>query len=264
MYQHVLLLSTNLIKMQRKKINLKGIGVGDGLFDLETQVETISLLAFYMGIADEEQANKIAEYERNIKSAIVSKKYVEAFNIFDRLLNGDFWPYPTYFYNITGSNDYFNIRDVIYAPNPFPTYLRQADIRKRIHVGNLPYSDYNSTVEKHLIEDFSKSVKPLLENLLENKYKVLIYNGQNDLIISGPLCEIFLDTVSWTGAEKFRRSGKKVWRINKDDRFVAGYVRQSDLLSQVIIRDAGHMVPSDQPARAFDMLVRFIENKPWN
>ena len=24
------------------------------------------------------------------------------------MLNGDVWPYPNYFHNITGSNDYFN------------------------------------------------------------------------------------------------------------------------------------------------------------
>ena len=29
--------------------------------------------------------------------------------VFDMLLNGDIFPYPTYFYNITGSTNYFNI-----------------------------------------------------------------------------------------------------------------------------------------------------------
>jgi hypothetical protein len=31
-----------------------------------------------------------------------------AFEVFDELLNGDFFPYPTYFRNITGLSDYFN------------------------------------------------------------------------------------------------------------------------------------------------------------
>ena len=29
--------------------------------------------------------------------------------VFDMLMNGDIYPYPTYFYNITGCTDYYNI-----------------------------------------------------------------------------------------------------------------------------------------------------------
>ena len=32
-----------------------------------------------------------------------------ASKVFDMLLNGDIYPYPTYFYNATGSTNYFNI-----------------------------------------------------------------------------------------------------------------------------------------------------------
>ena len=31
---------------------------------------------------------------------------------------------------------------------------------------------------------------------------------------------------------------------------------------QVVVRDAGHMVPGDQPARALDMIERFIQGRP--
>jgi hypothetical protein len=31
------------------------------------------------------------------------------FQIFDFLLNGDIYPYPTYFFNVTGSTNYYNI-----------------------------------------------------------------------------------------------------------------------------------------------------------
>jgi len=251
-------------KNAQKKINLKGIAVGDGLFEVETQVPGIGDLAYNLAIADDNERKVIHEYEKKVIRAVKDKNYTLAFNLFDELLNGDFYPYPTYFYNVTGSNNYFNIRDVVYPPNFYTAYVKSNDIRKRIHVGNVPYFDYNATVERNLVEDFAKSVKPMLETLLNANYKVLIYNGQNDLIISGPLCESFLRTVRWKGSEKYKKAQKIIWKINPKDDFVAGYVRNADNLWQVIVRDAGHMVPADQPERSMDMIYRFIENIPFN
>ena len=56
---------------------------------------------------------------------------------------------------------------------------------------------------------------------------------------------------------------------------VAGYVQQVATglesptvsgagLTRVMIRGAGHIVPGDQPERALDMIVRFIEGKPFS
>jgi len=247
-----------------KKINLKGIAVGDGLFEVETQVKGFGQLAFYLGIADENEMKVINGYENAVITAVQHKDYIAAFNIFDEMLNGDFWPYPTYFFNITGNANYFNIRDVNYPSNPYSVYVKTPEIRKRLHVGNVAYSDYNATVERHLMEDFAISVKPFLETLLNNDYKVLIYNGQNDLIISGPLCEVFLQTLKWKGQDKYLSAKKKVWRIHPRDNYVAGFIRQSDNFYQAIIRDAGHMVPTDQPDRMYDLITRFIEGRPFN
>jgi vitellogenic carboxypeptidase-like protein len=93
-------------------------------------------------------------------------------------LNGDFYPYPTYFENITGTNNYFNFLDPVYPPNPYPTFLNLTSTREAIHVGNQAYWDYNATVEMNLIQDWMKSVEPEVATLLDN-YKV---------VISLPLC----------------------------------------------------------------------------
>ena len=34
-------------------------------------------------------------------------------------------------------------------------------------------------------------------------------------------------------------------------------------LTQVVVRAAGHIVPGDQPVRAFDMIERFVEGRPY-
>jgi hypothetical protein len=35
------------------------------------------------------------------------------------------------------------------------------------------------------------------------------------------------------------------------------------LLTECVIAGAGHLAPMDQPARALDMVGRFVEGKPW-
>ena len=54
---------------------------------------------------------------------IAAQNWQAAFDAFDEMLNGDFYPYPTYFYNITGYSDYFNFLQPVYPPNPFETVL---------------------------------------------------------------------------------------------------------------------------------------------
>ena len=49
----------------------------------------------------------------------------------------------------------------------FGTFLQKPEIRKLIHVGNLTFND-GVTVEKHLLNDVMQSVKPWIEELIEN------------------------------------------------------------------------------------------------
>ena len=42
-----------------------------------------------------------------------------------------------------------------------------------------------------------------------------------------------------------------------------GYVRVAKNLTQVMVRNAGHILPFDQPKWAFDMIQRFIQEKAF-
>merc|ERR1712224_527998 len=115
-----------------------------------------------------------------------------------------------------------------YHSNPYVEFLNLESTRNSIH-------DYNSTVEEYLIPDWMKSIRYKLPPLLEN-YKVLIYNGQNE----------------------FLSANKLIWKVESTDQQVAGYVRQAQQFTQVIVRNAGHILPADQPRAALDMITRFI------
>ena len=72
--------------------------------------------------------------------------------VFDRLMNGDIYPYPTYFYNVTGVTDYYNILRTSEPEeyNYYVPYVTMDTTRAAIHVGNLSYGANAEEVELHL------------------------------------------------------------------------------------------------------------------
>ena len=178
------------------------------------------------------------------------------------MLNADFYSGPTYFQNTTGLSDYFNLNQPSYSEGPYEQYLNLNTTRAAIHVGDRPFWSYNHSVEAHLIHDWFRSVADVMPTLLQS-YKVLIYNGQLDIILSAPACERFLWSLQWPGAKAWQQAGKVVWRINETDGQPAGYAKKSDKFVYVVVRGAGHLLPQDEPERAFDMITRFIDDKDW-
>lgn len=75
------------------------------------------------------------------------------------MLNGDVFPYPNYFHNVTGSNDYDNLMNTN-APKSFSYYtkfINKPEVRKAIHVGNATFNDGHEC-EMHLLNDFMVSM----------------------------------------------------------------------------------------------------------
>lgn len=73
----------------------------------------------------------------------------------------------------------------------------------------------------HLINDVMYSYKPELAVLMDN-YKVLLYNGQLDLIVGVPLTETFLPTVQWSGQAAYAAANRTIWKVQPADVEVAG------------------------------------------
>lgn len=121
-----------------------------------------------------------------------------------------------------------------------------------IHVGNLSYS--STEVEENLFEDVMQSVASWVSELLSH-YKVLFYNGQLDIIVAYPLTRNFLKKLNFSSTEEYQNASRLVWRV---DDSVAGYVKQAGNLTEVLVRDAGHMVPADQPKWAYEMVYKFV------
>lgn len=241
------------------KINLKGLAIGNGLTDPENQLIYGDYL-YQLGLIDLNGKNAFNMYEKKARDFIQQKKFVEAADIFDLLLNGDFHATPSLFTNLTGFNFYYNYLHTHDSNNSdwMSEWIQRGDVRRAIHVGNCSFHTGDKKVEENLKADIMQSLAVLIVDLLKH-YKVLLYNGQLDIIVAYPLTENYLQKLQWSGAAKYNSTERKIWRVQNE---IAGYVKVVDNLTEVLVRNAGHMVPMDQPKWAFDLITRFTHGKP--
>lgn len=245
-------------------INLAGISIGDGSIDPEIQFRSMGDLWFRLGLISINQKAQVQKYEQRFEQAVKAKEFVRAFHVFDELLNGDFWSHGTLFANMTGLSNYFNFLQPTYLPNPYPTYLNLASTRASIHVGASAYWDYNATVEFHLIPDWMTTVAPLLTPLMD-RYKVLIYTGQLDIILGTAANEEFINSLAWSGNHAYKSAQPVIWypSHNPSGSQPFGYATSVNKFRHVTVRNAGHLLPLDQPAAALDMITRFVLDQSY-
>jgi vitellogenic carboxypeptidase-like protein len=247
-------------------INLKGVSIGDGAMDPPSQFKNFGQLLWNLGMVTKAESAVFDDYEAQIQAALAAGDTLGAFAAFDIMLNGDFIS-PTYYNNVTGLTNYFNFEQGdcgACAPDYFSPWLDTAAARNAIHVGDLAYNSFNATVEEYLKADWMVGVVDFLVPLMESDgLKVLVYSGQNDVILGAPLTEQFLDTLEWSGKEAFAAAKKVAWTVPAvPNDPLAGYIKSVDLhggFTYAIVRGAGHMVPTDQPERAYDLITRLVE-----
>lgn len=255
--QHVFVpnLPTNAVRLP-----LAGAAIGDGWVDPVNMVGGYAELLHSLSLVNLEQRTRIESYQDSMLSSIFEERFYDAFCAWDEMLNGDVFPHPSYFHNITGSSNYDNVLKTE-APASFSYYnkfLASSEVRDAIHVGNAKWQS-GAECEKHLLNDFMVSYVPELADLMESGYAVLVYSGQLDIIVASPLTERYLASIPWHGASDFAKSPRVVWRVSESDEEVAGFVQYAHTFTRAVVRSAGHILPFDQPRVAHDMITRWIE-----
>jgi len=258
----------NALAPPSARINLQGIAIGDGAFDPPTQFTGFGPLLFNIGLADTRAAKVYDAYDQRFNSLLKAGDLLGAFRSFDEMLNGDYFgPDRTFYANTSGmGSNYFNFAQEPGAASltkrTFPSWLALPQIASALHVGSTRYSVFNQTVEDQILPDWIAGVVPWLQTLLDH-YDVLIYNGQYDVILGPPGTERAIDKLKWSGASAYAGAPTVQVYSESDPADLAGYARQArseknTTFSYVMLRGCGHMVPTDQPVRAYEMLRRFL------
>ncbi|XP_041972254.1 venom serine carboxypeptidase-like [Aricia agestis] len=240
-----------------KKINLRGLAMGNAYCDPINQIDYGNYL-YQHGLLDDKQRELFLRQQQEIIDETKAENWVEAGILLDRLIDGALTNF-SYFRNYTGFQTYYNFLKTNDDVD-VPLFLKMLDndaTRRSVHVGNLSFNTEAQLVQVHLAADMLQSVAPMISALLDS-YRILIYNGQLDIIVAYPLTENFLRHLKFSSAEEYEVAPRKIWRVNDD---IAGYYKKAGNLIEVMVRNAGHMVPMDQPLWSLDLITNFIKNK---
>ena len=236
-----------------KYVNLKGIGLGDPWVDGKYQGNTYDTFAYYEGLANIQQRAAMANTENYIIGNISVNTEI-ALNTWNDLLQ---------YINVTTNNvNIYNIRQ--YEPadiGNLPAFLNAPANQKLLNVpSGVVWAECNNDVYANYSSDFFAGQSGLFPTLLSN-IKVMIYNGQDDLIVNTLGINALISNIQWSAMPNFLRSRKAQWNVQGA---IAGYAMTYSNMTFVAVLKAGHLAPLDQPANVRDLVQRFVFNQGWN
>jgi carboxypeptidase C (cathepsin A) len=138
-------------------------------------------------------------------------------------------------------------------------YLNQPDVQATLHV-NKKWEMCSNIVHQEMSKDWWSRQDYLVPDILAAGVGVNIYDG-----IDGYICNFIGQTMwtnqlNWPHQQDFLNSPREIWYVNE---LIAGYRQNAYNLSMIAVNNAGHMVPMDQPANAFDMFTRILNNESF-
>lgn len=236
-----------------KKDNLTSINL-KGLFMISASTEGLyngwANFCHAIGIIDSQTKIFLETLEQKLKSDISLKQWEQASSVRGDLIIKVHTDSGVSLY------DYTKPAVNIIKDLKFPSFLNEANTRKEIHVGNVEYFTCNDKIYEDFFGDISKSVVSWVEELV-NYYPVAFVGGQFDVIVAYPLVLSVMEKLNWNGASAYKTATRKIL----GDKTLDGYIKSAGNLKDGFIRNAGHMVPKDQPQATFNLLNKFVNNE---
>ncbi|XP_052893201.1 vitellogenic carboxypeptidase-like [Anopheles moucheti] len=238
-------------------VNLAGMAIGNGYSDPVNQLNYGEYL-YQLGLIDSNALERFEQDEQTVTACLAKDNYRCAFEIMDDLLDGDANGGGSFFRNVSGFETYYNYlhpaedpTDAVYLLG----FLNLDETRRALHVGDQPFHDLDqdNMVERFLEEDVFASVAPWIAELLQH-YRIMFYNGQLDIICAYPMMVNYLQMLQFDGANYYRSVPRGKLEIDGE---IAAYFKLAFGLVEVLVRDAGHMVPRDQPKWAHSLITAF-------
>jgi vitellogenic carboxypeptidase-like protein len=237
-------------------INLQGLAIGDGWMNPKLQTHDQIEYGYCMGFIDTKQRKIVEGIYREFVDCLEKKDMKGAFEkgckVSDTICK------------CGGHPNIYDVRRWTDAPlDDLKRYLDLPELKKAIHVHpdfKWQFADSSGPVAEHLMNDLMADMTDILPDLV-NKYRMLMYTGNFDMSCGFTGTEEILIKMEWKGKSKWRDLDRKVW-IKKDagTAKIMGYVKATDdgKLMQIVIPNAGHLVPLDMPDVSRDMIFNWL------
>ena len=245
------------------KANLKGIAIGDGW--VNPKMQYYSYLEF-MGSIDFINRNYI-----ELLDEVFRKPCMKLCEDGDEILSG--LECQIYSLAIMDSAELhmkrsINTYDVRARCTDFPgcydfskthAFLNQKEVQKSLGVDRY-WLSCSFTPNLFLLMDEKKDYHADVSFTLEQGVQVLVYNGKDDYICNYLGSKAWTESMEWPGKSDFSKKNLTNWVYNGAN---VGEFKTVANLTLLVIDNAGHMVPMNQPEISLAMVRNFINSKPF-
>lgn len=177
---------------------LRGVAIGDPFTHPFEILSQMSEYAYNLGLMDYQERSKAEQMVLNATFQNRNRNWRDMHHSFGKVLD---W--------IVEKSGGVNVYDITKYHN-YPTILINQFFETPSNIElfklnrEIEFGAQSSNVYEALFEDFMKPEVNLVEQLLERNTHVLVYNGQNDLIVETPGTFFWVERLFHTYAEKFR------------------------------------------------------------
>ena len=237
----------------RKPIPLQGVAIGDGLTDPITQIKYHAPQALALGLASTKQAELMTQMAGMSIDFMCQQDFLNA--LYMRLQMFD------YFKAISGDVNHYDVRlgNHPYLRTPMYQLLRN---EKTLASLNLPSNlrfEKDENVYYHLKGDIMKSTAAYIPILLNQGYKVVLFQGNYDFRDGILGSNEWIDSMKWKDSDGYAAAERLVWYTHHErEQLLAGYVTRYSNLARIELLNAGHLAPGDQTFNSAEMLSQFL------
>lgn len=258
------------------QMNLKGLSVGNGLTDPSVQYRWYNKLGYNWckTVKGEPCISEAlnSQIEKDIPHCIGliddCNKHNESCKLADSFCNNNIMG-P--FLNL-GWNPYDITKKcppnlpLCYNFSHIHDFLNRKDVQQALGVPPTNWTMCNFVVNGKFTRDWMHDFDQYVPDLLHSNIRVLIYAGDYDYICNWLGNKAWTLGLEWKGHDEFLHEHDLPWYQNNRPAGIFRTLRGKEvrmLLTFITIHDAGHMVPMDQPERAFEMVRRFLADDPF-
>eukprot|EP01006_Ploeotia_vitrea_P052697 TRINITY_DN67718_c6_g1_i2.p1 TRINITY_DN67718_c6_g1~~TRINITY_DN67718_c6_g1_i2.p1 ORF type:complete len:386 (-),score=151.42 TRINITY_DN67718_c6_g1_i2:69-1226(-) len=242
-------------------IPMASIVIGDGWTAPLVQVPAYMEYSYSTGLIDRTHIEQLTPIWTHCQKLIDAQQWSNATQVCSQMLGS--------IVEFSGGVDVYDIRR--YGELDLDTvnkYLNQSSVQTALFANHAFRSTYTLVVQ-HMTDDVMRDASFMLPTLMEN-YRVVVYNGQFDLICNVVGGQSLYYGIDWSGAAAFKTAKRVVWHLPPSTAsasvqpFVAGYARTVGNFTQLVTRGAGHMLAQSQIVVARDLVRRVVQHLPFN
>ncbi|CAD7957558.1 unnamed protein product [Amoebophrya sp. A120] len=258
-------------KKASKKINLKGLAIGNGLTDPQEQYKWYPEMAYDGGKSRGGSLEK-GVITNPITQAIMKGGVTPCVQAIQSCNSGSTAGCMGAFlvcnyaetvpYQFTGMNVYdmrikCEVPPLCYDFSQVTTFLNDKDVQEKLGAKG-KWASCNMMVNALFRADYMVNFQELIPEMLAGGIKVLVYAGDVDYICNWLGNKAWTLKLDWPGKEQFNAAADADYVVEGK---AAGRLRSYQNFSFLQVYQAGHMVPMDQPTAALQMLDDFISGK---